>query len=84
MPDADAETTVKIIVDSAFGCAGQRCLAASVVITVGDAAEKITLLADPAYRSGPQFGALIDVTTNVSATLQSVSFLHRSKLRILK
>ena len=37
----------------------------------GDAAEKITLLADPAYRSGPQFGALIDVTTNVSATLQS-------------
>ena len=42
MPDADAETTVKIIVDSAFGCAGQRCLAASVVITVGEASEKVT------------------------------------------
>jgi len=42
MPDADTETTIKIIVDSAFGCAGQRCLAASVVITVGDAAEKIS------------------------------------------
>ena len=42
MPDADAETTVKIIADSAFGCAGQRCLAASVVITVGEASEKIT------------------------------------------
>ncbi len=37
MPDADIDTTVKIIVDSAFGCAGQRCLAASMVITIGEA-----------------------------------------------
>lgn len=37
MPDADPETTVRIIADSAFGCAGQRCLAASLVITVGEA-----------------------------------------------
>lgn len=42
MPDADENTTVKIIADSAFGCAGQRCLAASVVITVGEATSKIT------------------------------------------
>jgi malonate-semialdehyde dehydrogenase (acetylating)/methylmalonate-semialdehyde dehydrogenase len=42
MPDADEETTVKIIADSAFGCAGQRCLAASIVITVGKAADSIT------------------------------------------
>lgn len=41
MPDADEDTTVKIIADSAFGCAGQRCLAASVVITVGEASKKI-------------------------------------------
>jgi malonate-semialdehyde dehydrogenase (acetylating)/methylmalonate-semialdehyde dehydrogenase len=39
MPDADDATTVRIIADSAFGCAGQRCLAASIVITVGKAAE---------------------------------------------
>lgn len=39
MPDADIDTTVKIISDSAFGCAGQRCLAASIVITVGKANE---------------------------------------------
>jgi malonate-semialdehyde dehydrogenase (acetylating)/methylmalonate-semialdehyde dehydrogenase len=39
MPDADEETAVKIIADSAFGCAGQRCLAASIVITVGKAGE---------------------------------------------
>ena len=37
MPDADMDTTTRIMADSAFGCAGQRCLAASVAITVGKA-----------------------------------------------
>jgi len=31
------ETATKIVSDSAFGCAGQRCLAVSVAVTVGDA-----------------------------------------------
>ena len=39
MPDADIDTTVKIITDSVFGCAGQRCLAASLIIMVGEAYE---------------------------------------------
>jgi malonate-semialdehyde dehydrogenase (acetylating)/methylmalonate-semialdehyde dehydrogenase len=42
MPDADWETAVKIIADSAFGCAGQRCLAASLAITVGEAQATFT------------------------------------------
>jgi malonate-semialdehyde dehydrogenase (acetylating)/methylmalonate-semialdehyde dehydrogenase len=37
LPDADLEMTTKIIADSAFGCAGQRCLATSIAITVGQA-----------------------------------------------
>jgi malonate-semialdehyde dehydrogenase (acetylating)/methylmalonate-semialdehyde dehydrogenase len=37
LPDADLDTTTKIISDSAFGCAGQRCLAVSVAVTVGEA-----------------------------------------------
>lgn len=37
MPDADLQMTAKIVGDSAFGCAGQRCLAVSTAITVGDA-----------------------------------------------
>lgn len=36
MPDADIEMTTKIIADSVYGCAGQRCLAASNIVTVGD------------------------------------------------
>ncbi len=34
---ADIEMTTKIISDSVYGCAGQRCLAASTIISVGDA-----------------------------------------------
>ena len=37
LPDADMEMATQIISDSAFGCAGQRCLAASVAVTVGEA-----------------------------------------------
>jgi len=35
MPDADLEATTEIVADSAFGNAGQRCLAASLAILVG-------------------------------------------------
>jgi malonate-semialdehyde dehydrogenase (acetylating)/methylmalonate-semialdehyde dehydrogenase len=42
MPDADMEMTTRIIADSAFGCAGQRCLAASVAITVDNARSEFT------------------------------------------
>jgi malonate-semialdehyde dehydrogenase (acetylating)/methylmalonate-semialdehyde dehydrogenase len=42
MPDADVEMTVKLTMDSAFGCAGQRCLAASVAVPVGEAHEAFT------------------------------------------
>ncbi len=37
-PDADPDMTTKIVADSVFGNAGQRCLAASLVVTVGDEA----------------------------------------------
>ena len=37
MPDADVDMTTKIVIDSVFGNAGQRCLAAATLILVGDA-----------------------------------------------
>ena len=42
LPDADIEMTTRITADSAFGCAGQRCLAASLAITVGAARRAFT------------------------------------------
>ena len=37
LPDADMDLAKQIISDSAFGCAGQRCLAVSVAVTIGEA-----------------------------------------------
>lgn len=42
LPDADLEMTTRIAADSAFGCAGQRCLAASLMVTVGQAKAPFT------------------------------------------
>jgi malonate-semialdehyde dehydrogenase (acetylating)/methylmalonate-semialdehyde dehydrogenase len=41
MPDAVIDQTVSGIIGSAFGAAGQRCMAGSVVVTVGDAHEQL-------------------------------------------
>src|SRR5437868_13276062 len=40
LPDADMKMATQIISDSAFGCAGQRCLAVSVAVTVGEAQKR--------------------------------------------
>jgi malonate-semialdehyde dehydrogenase (acetylating) / methylmalonate-semialdehyde dehydrogenase len=37
LPDADIDMTARMVTDAAFGCSGQRCLAVSVALTVGDA-----------------------------------------------
>ena len=39
LPDADLNSATNIIADSAFGCAGQRCLASSLAVAVGSAAK---------------------------------------------
>jgi malonate-semialdehyde dehydrogenase (acetylating)/methylmalonate-semialdehyde dehydrogenase len=41
MPDANVEASVRNILGAAYGCAGQRCLAAAVAVGVGDAYDKL-------------------------------------------
>lgn len=41
MPDADMDMTVDALMGAAFGSAGERCMAISVVAAVGDAGDKI-------------------------------------------
>lgn len=41
MPDADMKHSAATIMSSSFGCAGERCVATSVVVAVGDAAEPL-------------------------------------------
>ncbi len=50
MPDAVIDRTVDAIIGSAFGAAGQRCMAGSVLVTVGDAHEQLM----PALRAATQ------------------------------
>lgn len=41
LPDADLDLTVKEIINAAFGSAGERCMACSVVVAVGDVGDKL-------------------------------------------
>ncbi|MFQ5490117.1 MAG: CoA-acylating methylmalonate-semialdehyde dehydrogenase [Phycisphaerae bacterium] len=41
MPDADLESAVHGLQNSAFGCAGERCMAGSLALTVGDVADEL-------------------------------------------
>ncbi|MCD6415988.1 MAG: CoA-acylating methylmalonate-semialdehyde dehydrogenase [Planctomycetes bacterium] len=58
MPDADVDQMIRNMVTSCFGCAGQRCMAASAIVAVGDemydtvcerfvAASREVIVADP-------------------------------------
>lgn len=41
MPDADIENSVRGVIEGAYGCAGERCMAASTAVMIGDAAKSI-------------------------------------------
>ncbi|HTB75458.1 MAG TPA: CoA-acylating methylmalonate-semialdehyde dehydrogenase [Polyangiaceae bacterium] len=61
-PDADETLTVRGVVDSFTGCAGQRCMAGSVLVAIGDGARFVDAVvrAAGAIQLGPGMGALID------------------------
>ncbi len=68
MPDADPELAVPAILNSAFGNAGERCLAGSVAVAVGAAADSLLeplrsaaakMVVGPGDKEGVQVGPLI-------------------------
>jgi malonate-semialdehyde dehydrogenase (acetylating) / methylmalonate-semialdehyde dehydrogenase len=68
MPDADFDITVPAILNSAFGNAGERCLAGSVAVAVGQAADRLLdplkdaaskMVVGPGDQAGVQVGPLI-------------------------
>jgi malonate-semialdehyde dehydrogenase (acetylating) / methylmalonate-semialdehyde dehydrogenase len=66
MPDADLEQAMPAIMGSAFGAAGQRCLAGSVCVAVGDEARRAEVRAAlVAAASELQVGAGDDPATDV-------------------
>lgn len=78
MADADVKTTTRIISDSVYGCAGQRCLAASTVVLVGDAKEKFSeKIVEAAKSKTTCYG--LDKTSQMGAVITK-----ESKNRILE
>ncbi len=74
LPDAAMDMTTRIVADSAFGCAGQRCLANSLAVTVGEAREPFTEAMAEAARTrkvgsglevGVQMGPVITAESKV-------------------
>jgi malonate-semialdehyde dehydrogenase (acetylating)/methylmalonate-semialdehyde dehydrogenase len=63
VPDADPLITAKNVVSSAVGCAGQRCMAASVLIAVGDCDAIIDAIEHEMRNltCGAEIGAIISV-----------------------
>lgn len=61
VPDADPEVTARNVVSSATGCAGQRCMAASVLITVGDCSAVMAAVEEEMRKvvAGNNMGAII-------------------------
>ncbi|MBI3682700.1 MAG: CoA-acylating methylmalonate-semialdehyde dehydrogenase [Acidobacteria bacterium] len=76
MSDADMEKSVEAIMGSAFGAAGERCLAGSVLVPVGDAAEPLlALLLDKT--SQLRVGPALDKSTEMGPL---VTAAHRRRV----
>ncbi|HVZ43866.1 MAG TPA: CoA-acylating methylmalonate-semialdehyde dehydrogenase [Ramlibacter sp.] len=61
MPDADLEQAVDALIGSAFGSAGERCMAISLGVLVGDAADRIMpLLAERTQKLKVKNGTELD------------------------
>lgn len=72
LPDADMEMATNIVADSAFGCAGQRCLAVSLAVTVAEARNSFTeLICDAA--SSRVVGNGLDEMVEMGPVISQVS-----------
>lgn len=68
LPDADMDLAADAAVSAGYGSAGERCMAISVLLTVGDAADKLLpkvrermadLVVGPGEADGSQMGPLV-------------------------
>ena len=73
MPDADLEQTVDALIGAGYGSAGERCMAISVAVLVGDVGDKIVpLLAERAKALKIRNGMEIDAEMGPIVTKQAL------------
>jgi len=73
MPDADIEQTVDALIGAAYGSAGERCMAISVAVLVGDVADKVVpLVAERAKALKIKNGMELDAEMGPIVTKQAL------------
>ena len=84
MPDSDLEMASRGIADSFTGCAGQRCMAASVLLAVGDVDRHLQALVVKArsIKVGSDMGALIS-RESLERLNQAIADAEKSGAKIL-
>jgi malonate-semialdehyde dehydrogenase (acetylating)/methylmalonate-semialdehyde dehydrogenase len=77
VPDADPELTADNVVASYTGCAGQRCMAASVLVAVGDVQHIIDRIAarSGAIRLGDEMGPI----TNAASVTRITGYIDQAE-----
>ncbi len=84
LPDADLELAADAAVGAAYGSTGQRCMAISVLVTVGDVADRLLphireriarLKVAPGFEPGAEMGPL----TTREARARVVSYLDKGR-----
>ncbi len=71
MPDADLDRAMPVISESFYGCAGERCLAGSILVPVGEAHAEVRdrmVAAAEAITVGDGFEPGVDMGPVISAT----------------
>jgi malonate-semialdehyde dehydrogenase (acetylating)/methylmalonate-semialdehyde dehydrogenase len=72
MPDADLEQAVDALIGAGYGSAGERCMAISVAVLVGDVADKIVpMLAERAKKLVVKNGMELDAEMGPIVTQQA-------------
>ncbi len=82
-PDADPKVAVDGIVGSFTGCAGQRCMAGSVLVVVGDCGPLVDQVVEAAGKItlGRDMGALIDTASRLRLT-QAIATAEKEGAKI--
>ena len=77
VPDADTELTAETIVASSYGCAGQRCMAAAIMVAVGDVQHIIDSIVERA--SAIELGQGIGAIINPEAAARITNFIDTAE-----
>ncbi len=93
MPDADPDATTRAIMGAAYGCAGQRCMAGSILMGVGDAASQVRdrvvaaidrlLIDDTSANPKAEFGPVIDAAAR-DRIRQAIRLGEQSGARLVR